>query len=295
MGISGGKVSFLWPHVGSLRDWNQPDSSALRVSVLCRRASPGLGSSHLSFPGGLSGCSSWCCYLGYYLFSWTTGSRDNNHAQPIQLQAIQPWSGHQSAKPRTKSDLTFVHHILKMKVLVAQSCLTLCNPMDYSPPGSSVLGLLQARLLEWAAMPSSRGSSQSRDRSQVSCIAGRLFTIWATREAPTLPNMVHYRVPSLMGHPSIIWYERSACSAFCPLHAYHVAHFCLTDAPQTCALSCYVSFFILYYNSWNHSWKSTYLNKMVNICFIIYFYFLLYWVFIVVHGLSLVMAHGLWL
>ena len=59
--------------------------------------------------------------------------------------------------------------------LVAQSCLTLCNPMGYSPPGSSVHGILQARILEGVAMPSSRGSSQPRDRTQVSHIAGRFF------------------------------------------------------------------------------------------------------------------------
>ena len=47
-----------------------------------------------------------------------------------------------------------------------QSCPTLCDPMDYSPPGSSVHGILQARILEWVAMPSSRGSSQPRDQSQ---------------------------------------------------------------------------------------------------------------------------------
>ena len=52
----------------------------------------------------------------------------------------------------------------------------------YSPPGSSVCGILQARTLEWVAMPSSRGSSQSRDRTQVSHIAHRFFTIWATRQ-----------------------------------------------------------------------------------------------------------------
>ena len=46
----------------------------------------------------------------------------------------------------------------KVKVLVAQSCPTLCSPVDSSPPGSSVLGSLQARILEWVAMPSSRGS-----------------------------------------------------------------------------------------------------------------------------------------
>ena len=59
----------------------------------------------------------------------------------------------------------------KMKVKVAQLCLTLCNPMDYT-----VHGILQARILEWAALPLSRGSSQPRDRTQVSSIAGRFFT-----------------------------------------------------------------------------------------------------------------------
>ena len=56
-------------------------------------------------------------------------------------------------------------------------------PMDCGPPGSSVHGILQARILEWVAMPSSRGSSQPRDRTQVSRIEGKFFTVWATREA----------------------------------------------------------------------------------------------------------------
>ena len=55
--------------------------------------------------------------------------------------------------------------------------------MDYSLPGSSVHGILQARIQEWVAMPSSRGSSQPRNQTQVSHIAGRFFTIWVTREA----------------------------------------------------------------------------------------------------------------
>ena len=65
-----------------------------------------------------------------------------------------------------------------MKVKVAQLCLTLCNPMDYT-----VHGILQARKLEWLAFPFSRGSSQLRDRTQVSRTAGVFFTSWATREA----------------------------------------------------------------------------------------------------------------
>ena len=67
--------------------------------------------------------------------------------------------------------------------VVALSCPTLCNCMDCSPPGSSVHGILQARILEWVAMPSSRESSQVRDRTQVSGIAGRFFTVGATGEA----------------------------------------------------------------------------------------------------------------
>ena len=68
--------------------------------------------------------------------------------------------------------------------LVAQSCLTLCNPIDCSPPGSSVHGILQARILEWVAISFSRGSSRPRNQTRVSCTAGIVFIIWATREAP---------------------------------------------------------------------------------------------------------------
>ena len=70
-----------------------------------------------------------------------------------------------------------------VKMLVAQLCLTLCNPMDCSAPGSSIHRILQARILEWVAIPFSVTSSQLRDQSQVSCIAGRFFTVWAIREA----------------------------------------------------------------------------------------------------------------
>ena len=58
-----------------------------------------------------------------------------------------------------------------------QLCPTLCDPMEYRPPGSSVHGVLQARILEWVAFASSRGSSQPTDRTQVSCIAGGFLTI----------------------------------------------------------------------------------------------------------------------
>ena len=65
---------------------------------------------------------------------------------------------------------------------VAQSCPTLCNPMDCSLQGSSVHGIFQATVLKWIAISFSRGSSQPRDWTWVSRIVGRRFTIWTTRE-----------------------------------------------------------------------------------------------------------------
>ena len=65
-------------------------------------------------------------------------------------------------------------------VLVTQSCPTLCDLTDCTPPGFSVHGILQARVLEWIAIPFSRGTSQPRDWTLVSCLTGRFFTIWAT-------------------------------------------------------------------------------------------------------------------
>ena len=71
---------------------------------------------------------------------------------------------------------------MNVKVLFVQSCLILCDPMDYCPPGSSVHGILQVRILERVAISFSRGSSPPRTQTQVSCTTGEFFTIWATRE-----------------------------------------------------------------------------------------------------------------
>ena len=73
---------------------------------------------------------------------------------------------------------------------LAQLCPTLCDSVDYSPPGSSVHGILQARILEWVAISFSKGSSQPRDQTQVSRIAGRCFNLWATREAQQIYTYV---------------------------------------------------------------------------------------------------------
>ena len=71
----------------------------------------------------------------------------------------------------------------KVKIKVTPLCPTLCDPVDYA-----VHGILQARILEWVTSPFSRGSSQSRDRTQVSCFAGGFFTSWATKEAQKLSS-----------------------------------------------------------------------------------------------------------
>ena len=82
-------------------------------------------------------------------------------------------------------------YCMKVKVLVAQLCLTLCDPVDCSLPGSCVHRISQARILEWVAISFSRGSSQPRDWTWVFFTAGRFFTFWATREAQKL--IQHYK------------------------------------------------------------------------------------------------------
>ena len=87
---------------------------------------------------------------------------------------------------------------------VTQSCPTLCDPMDCSLPGSSIYGIFQARVLEWVAIAFSRKSSQPRDRTRVSRIAGRRFTVWATREA-TKP--ISWRIHPTSGLPTVSYPE----------------------------------------------------------------------------------------
>ena len=75
--------------------------------------------------------------------------------------------------------------------IVIQLCLTLCNSVDCSPLGSSVHGILQARIVEWVAIPFSRGSSWLRDWTQVSCTGRQILYKWATREALSTVQAIH--------------------------------------------------------------------------------------------------------
>ena len=83
-----------------------------------------------------------------------------------------------------EGDLGLDRFLACMHAKSFQSCSTLCGPMDCSPPGFSVHGILQARIPEWVVISFSRGSSQPRDRTQVSYTGRQVFYHQATREAP---------------------------------------------------------------------------------------------------------------
>ena len=120
--------------------------------------------------------------------------------------------------------VTFI--CLKVKVLVIQLCLTIRISVDCSPSGSSFYGIFQARILEWVAIFFSRRSFPPRNWTSVSHISGRLFTIWATKEAWQAwinASEVHGAKPWGCGHRRQPWW--STCSA-----PAHLGELCLCGA-----------------------------------------------------------------
>ena len=89
------------------------------------------------------------------------------------LQGIFPTEASNLGLPHCRQILYHLSHQVKW----LRAYPTLANPMDFSPPSSSIHGISQARILEWVAISFSRGSSQPRDRTWVSCIAVRLLTL----------------------------------------------------------------------------------------------------------------------
>ena len=113
-------------------------------------------------------------------------------------------------------------------VLITQSPPTLCYPMDYSLPGSSVHGILQARILEWVATPFFRRSSQPRDWTKQGLLHwSRFFTVWATREAPSQVRGPQQSAKGLSGTNWLIlpWVKSilSCLTAFEPGKSLHGA------------------------------------------------------------------------
>ena len=133
----------------------------------------------LSYSIGLSSLKKW---KWKWSCSVVSASVWSHWWQPTRLP--RPWD---SPGKNTGVGCHFLLQCMKVKSEIAQSCPTLCDLVDCSPPGSSVHGILQARILEWVAISFSRGSSQPRDWTQVSYIAGRRFNLWATREATQAP------------------------------------------------------------------------------------------------------------
>ena len=120
---------------------------------------------------------------------WTEHSVVPDINSTVQSVTNSDWPSPQSQKiDYTEIHLSLlnyiflVNHIIEHEREVAQSCLTLCVPIDCSLPGSSVHGIFQAIVLEWVAISFSSRSSLPRDRTQVSHIVDRRFTVWATRE-----------------------------------------------------------------------------------------------------------------
>ena len=110
-----------------------------------------------------------------------------------EIKCLKSWNLWILLKNQACSNLPLYLHMppsVSQSVLAAQSCPTLCDPMDSSVSASSVHGILQARILEWVSIPFSRGSSQPRDQTWVSCISGRFFTIWAITEDHIPPCLV---------------------------------------------------------------------------------------------------------
>ena len=109
----------------------------------------------------------------------------------MDTELLMIWSSHTNSGLSTSRSL----HIRENQVsgfvvaLVAKLCPTLCHPMNCSTPGSSVHGISQTRILVWVAIPFSRGSSQPKDRTCISCIDRQILYHWATREAHVLTRM----------------------------------------------------------------------------------------------------------
>ena len=121
----------------------------------------------------------------------------------------------------------FCYDMLPAKSL--QLCPTLCDPMDHSPPGSSVHGILQARILQWVAMPSSRGSSNPGIKPSYllsPALAGWFFTTSATWEAHTFPYIK-------------VQFSRSVMSdSLRPHGLQHARLLCPSASPRACSNSC---------------------------------------------------------
>ena len=136
------------------------------------------------------------------------------------------------------------------------SCVQVCHPMDCSPPGSFVHGILQARILEWVAISSSRGSSQPKDRTWVSYIAGEFFTHWGGSPFFFFFCFIFILIPRTI--VLLTWSETGSCgfmegrtSGFCKMQTDRGNGYLIT--PEWGNPSCILSWHFEFWNSYS-SW-----------------------------------------
>ena len=131
-------------------------------------------------PGETLHCESGA--LGNGVSAVSEGPRSPSPFLPVRSTWTWPWLWPQSHLVFSLQNHLLFISLHESESEVAQSCPTLCDPMDCSQPGSSIHGIFQAKVLEWVAISFSRGSSRPMDRTWVSRVAGRCFTFWATRD-----------------------------------------------------------------------------------------------------------------
>ena len=156
-------------------------------------------------------------------------------------------------------------------MLVLQSCLTLCDLRDCSLPDSSVHGIFQARIVEWVAIPFSRGSSLPGDRTWVSHIARGFFTVWAIREAPLISLLTRYKGIQLRSS-QLDWMHRAGnagwdtkrrTSSPDPPSSQNLHMFTNTEALQMSSWRIFMEF-SLSRHDWVHHWPLWLIKLLVS-------------------------------
>ena len=118
--------------------------------------------------------------------------------------------------------------VVKVKSL---SCVLLCDPMDCSLPGSSIHGIFQARVLEWIAVSFSRGCSRPRDRTWVSHIADRCFTVWTTSQVYS-SSRINIKKGPTKGESIWKWAQRYCCADHRQLQTWPPIHSSITEGTR---------------------------------------------------------------
>ena len=164
----------LWTLVSVFKGWLKVSSQTNRLTFI-----ESAGHSVVSNPMDYSPSGS--------LYPWNFPGKNAGVGCHFLLQGIFPIQGSNLGLLHWWQTLYHLSHqesSKTVKVLVAQSCPTLCDPVDSRMPGSSLHGISQARILEWVAISSSKESSQPREWNN--CIGVGFFTTWATSEAPVI-------------------------------------------------------------------------------------------------------------